>query len=183
MKPNWFVAFSVSPDVWYKDIYKNIEEPMRKFHPEDLHSTLVFLGYLENGEVESVKRVMDDFDEKSVSITLGKLLFLPALKKYSAVSYSIEQGNKTLQEYMKKYRDRFSVAAQRDLDSRSPLPHITIARPPKKMTGHEKQTAAMQLQKLPIPQGEIKIDTLDLYTWADHRQSRQFKIIWSKKLR
>ena len=185
MKPNWFVAFTISPGLWYEDIYKSIKEPMHSFHPDDLHSTVAFLGSLDDEGVESIKRAMDSFDERPLSVTLGKLLFLPKLPEYSAVSYSVEQGNEILQGYMKKYRDSFYVAAKRAVETRPPLPHITIARPPRKLKADEKVNLVKDFQKLPIPRNKIIIDTLALYTWSENRsfcQNRQFDIVYIKKL-
>ncbi|MES0490019.1 MAG: hypothetical protein ABUK01_08515 [Leptospirales bacterium] len=185
MKPNWFVAFSVSPDSWYEEVYKTVEEPMYKYHPEDLHSTVAFFGSLDEEGVERVKRVMDTFDEKSLLVTLGKLLFLPTLQKYSAVSYSVDEGNAVLQNYIQKYRDQFFIAAKQDVDSRPPLPHVTIVRPPKKTTVGENRKFSKSIQKLSTPRNKILINTLSLYTWSENRsfcQDRQYKEIYSVKM-
>ena len=67
MQPNWFIATPIAPGRWF-DRVSAPPSGIRRFHPEDLHATVAFLGAVREeaaraaaeGEIESHERSVAD---------------------------------------------------------------------------------------------------------------------------
>ena len=72
--------------------------------------------------------------------------------------------------------------ADAQLDPRPPKPHITLARPTRKISTTERIDAVRWAKQLDLGAPTITLDRLALYTWADSRTHRLFKIVRERPL-
>ncbi len=169
MKPNWFVAFRVrAPSL-------ALEVPpsgVRLFDRADLHATIAFLGGIDE------RRAHAAWDAAAIpltarAITLGRVVPLGA----SALSAIVEDGG--LSAAIGASRDEMHRAAGTAPDTRPPLPHVTIARVGRRA---DREAAMAWASRLSLDGVAARIDDVALYTWAEDRRVRLFRIVESRPL-
>ena len=182
MKPNWFVGLPVAAASWLASMTADLPESCRAFDARDVHMTVAFLGAVEPAGVSAVIDLLNAVEERAFFITLGRVLALPTPKRVSALSLEPLEGIARARLFIEGWRERFCRAAGCRPDPRPPLPHITVARP-KRKAGHEgRQQALDWSSRVKAPTQRILLDHVALYTWADDRRLRQFRIVAEKAL-
>lgn len=177
---NWFVGFPVSPDGWYTELRTQLPNGLRVFHPEDLHLTVAFLGRLGEEARNQIREVLLSFTIAPLMATLGSLVPLPSFRRFSALSFELEEGRKEIETLMSEKGPPVFDAAGVEPDTRPPLAHVTIARPERKGSFQAKAALLEQVRELrPLPI-KIPIDSIALYGWNPDRKGgkveRQFQI-------
>ncbi len=181
MKPNWFIAFPISPGRWHDKVNENIPNSFRVFHPNDLHVTVAFLKKCDELQIENIADILQRIVIERFIVATDRPLLLPSNDNFSVLAVGFSKGNSLLKKYISKYRTLFSEVAGIEADSRSPFPHCTIARLRyDAMT--KRQSLVKSVNSINIPCEEIIIDRLALYTWNDNRKIMQFKIIKEQML-
>ena len=184
---NWFVGIPISGDGWFEEVIEQLPENLRVFNSKDLHITVAFLGKLQieedkvNRKVGNIKLVLEEMKTERKSFRLGGVLFLPSKKRFSAVCLSIEQGSTELSELILQYEPilkKCSGLKEMGMwEKRKPLPHVTIARPLKKLQWNDRRNIVENCSGIKIPFCDVLVNKVALYTWADNRKMMQFKII------
>jgi len=182
MRPNWFVAFPIPAAEWLAEIRADAPKGLRWFHPIDIHLTLAFLGPMNPVCQRAVTELMEQVKYDPISVRFKALMVLPSARNFSAISLSISTGNDAIAQLIEQWRGAFYRIAEARSDTRPPLPHITIARPRRDLSFAQRQEIIAWSQTVQMPTNDIWIDTLALYTWADNRAGRQFKIMYEKRL-
>jgi 2'-5' RNA ligase len=81
-----------------------------------------------------------------------------------------------------RLRGPMIAAAEARPDDRPPLPHITIARPPRAASPATRKQAVAWAESKPAVGAVVVLDRLVLYTWSDDRRQRQFRQVRELKL-
>lgn len=174
MRPNWFVGIPVEiPQLQL--LLKDLPKTCRGFHPDDLHMTIAFLGALEPDRVEPVKACMASMKATPTSVSLGAVRALPTVQRPSAFCLELEVGRNQVCQWIQAWRTPLQKIAQARLDTRDPLPHITIARPRRQAGETARRQGLAWLDTLQVPAVTMRVDRLVLYTWAERREQRLFR--------
>jgi 2'-5' RNA ligase len=104
-------------------------EAYKLTNPKNLHITLLFLGYLSNKEIKSVKTTLETVRTKFSKFTLrlNSLLQLPSKENPRIISISIKSDKKleNLQNLLQNILSESNIIKPVNRDFK---PHITIAR-------------------------------------------------------
>lgn len=177
MRPNWFVGIPVYLPT-LENMLHNLPKSCRGFHPHDLHMTVAFLGSMQLQWKPNVIALMKTLIGSPLTITLGGVRALPSPRKASAFCLEIDMGHQVVCDWMASWRSPLITGGRGRQDKRPPLPHITIARPLRKAGEKGREEGLAWLRGLEIPETQIFIDRLALYTWAENRDERLFQIVF-----
>ena len=126
MRPNWFLAFPID-GAFVLDL-PDLPRGLRRFHPEDVHMTLAFLGGC--GE-PGAQRALAALDAElastplgAIDVALGEVVPMGGSQRYSALSALLSTGRAEATAALARYRDALTLAAtgrreQRALRGRS----------------------------------------------------------------
>ena len=114
---------------------------------------------------------------RPVAFTLGSMAPFGNPRKPSAYAFTLEKGRAALVNYMQRHTGELLAVAGKAAQERPPRPHITVARPPRKASSDLRAAGMAGLESIDPPADLLRIDQLALYTWADDRKARQFKIV------
>lgn len=182
MTPNWFIAFPVAAGDWYAPLVSGVPGGVRRFHPGDLHATLAFLGACGPAAAAAAWETLGDLDHPPVRARLGALRPMGNRKRPSAYAATFTQGRDTLAALIGARRADALAAAGARPDTRSPLPHVTVARPPRRADAPVRAAGLAWMRQQPPVDAAVRIDSLALYTWSDDRRSRLFQLVERRPL-
>ena len=175
---NYFAAFPASlPEDSLEELRLNAPPRLRWFHPEDLHLTIAFLGPENSSRIPALLDILDDIPPPPQTITLGPLMALPTRRRPTACSFALAKGNTTVTSLMQEWRPYLLKLAGRPPDEREPLPHLTVARPPRR--GGNTKELLEWLGGVKPPTAPVALAPPVLYGWSSNRPRRQFRIIAS----
>lgn len=184
MRPNWFFAFPV--DGRFVLDLPQLPPSFRRYHPDDVHLTLSFLGAC--GE-EAALRALAALDSvlavtpvATMSVALGDVVPMGPSARYSALSALLGDGREQTERCIASLRDVVSEAALGRRERRAPKAHVTLARPERRATEARRAeglawAAAQQLSGV-----KAQLCRIALYTWHDDRQTRLFRIVTERAL-
>ena len=174
---NWFLGWKPQGLLeWIADLRHGAPHGIRWFHPEDCHVTLAFFGRLPADKIHRVVEVLEASASQSIAATIGQPLLLPSARRFSSLSFLIESG--PLRNAMAEQRDEWMGLAGLPPERRDPLPHLTFARPDRRASGAEIRAVRTWMEQLQPPNElEVTFEGPALFTWADDRTQRQFKVV------
>lgn len=175
MKPNWFIALPVPADRFPPESLSDLPPGLARFHPDDLHVTLAFLGPVDASRAlaawcAATLLPMPDF---RVGIVTARALGAPT--RPSAYGLVVDDADGRLARYIDAHRDRLRLAAEVPAEDRPALPHVTLARPPRQGGAVIRQRAEQWLATYRPPAVDLHLDRLALYTRAHDRRQRRFR--------
>jgi 2'-5' RNA ligase len=179
---NWFVGLSVPAGDWFAPLVADAPSTVRVFHPDDLHMTVAFLGHCGEDAARLAWALARDCRAPAFEVRLAALKPMGNARRPSALSAVISDGHATAVELIRSLRDDMIATVDGRPDSREPLPHITVARPSRKVTAAEREAAVLWATQKPAIDTTLKIDTLALYTWSEDRRTRLFRVVASHTL-
>jgi len=179
MRPNWFIALKVDPSDWYAElIAEGAPRRVRTFAPEDLHSTIAFLGGVDEDIARAAWTRAAEDPPAAATVRFRAIEPFGNPRRPSALSITLGEGGEPIVDYMRTHTNDILEAAGRGPERREPRPHITIARPHRKARNKERRRAVEWAQGLPLDTArEHRIDRMALYTWSDDRSKRKFKTV------
>ena len=180
MAPNWFIAFPVQ--------VANLRLPpaparVRVFGGADLHITLGFLGSVQASEALKAWAGVADYD--SLRPVTGSFTGVEPLgnpRKPSALCAIVDSGRVEISEMISDARGPALAAAGAPEDCRPPLPHMTLARVQRRATAAERRQALRWARTIDLRGLKFTVSEVALYTWAEDRQERLFKIVERREL-
>jgi 2'-5' RNA ligase len=175
VQPNWFIALPVDASGWLEPLQATAPRTLRRFHPEDVHLTLAFLGPC--GEEKAAWALAGALPLPAFTVTLAGVACMGNPRKPSAFSAELDKGHDEVASYLGAHRDALLLAAGAPLDHRPPLPHITVGRPPRSCTSQERAELVAWARRVPPLGAQARLDKLALYTWSDDRAERQFQVV------
>jgi 2'-5' RNA ligase len=156
---------------------------VRVFAPSDLHVTLGFLGTVQEAEAKNAWALVDGF--ASMRAVTGSFVGVVALgnpRKPSALSAMIGEGKDVLSGMIALARGPILAAAGAPEDTRPPLPHMTLARIQRRATAAERRQALRWAEGIDLQGASFISRSVALYTWADDREKRLFRIVAQHEL-
>lgn len=179
MTPNWFVAWPVSgASEWLAGLAAGAPGGLHFLHPEDLHVTLAFLGRYEPGLLKKMTSLLRGLPLREIAITPDRLVALPQPRRFSALAFSVASGRLELEAQITKWRDRICREAGAPTDLRPTLPHLTVARPDRRIGESDRDLTLAWLEELPPPNGlSLQLETPRIYTWAPKGSATRYERI------
>jgi RNA 2',3'-cyclic 3'-phosphodiesterase len=183
-RPNWFFAFPL--DGGFVHELPTLPTGFKRYHPDDVHVTLAFLGTC--GEI-GAERALAALDElllaarpAAIEISLGSVVPMGSRRAYSALSALLEGGREETEACLFSMRDTLLEAAAGRREKRSPKAHVTLARPMRRATDSHRQAGLAWADALDLRAVRCKLDRIALYTWGENRAQRLFKIVATREL-
>ena len=176
---NWFLGWKPNPPFdWIENLRRDAPQAIRWFHPEDCHVTLAFFGHLSPDQVQVICEHLAKGVLRQITASLGKPLLLPNSRRFSALSFSVESEGDALRDAIAQNRDEWMTLAGLALETRDPLPHLTFARPDRRASSSQLRAIRNWMHDLRPPRDLTLIfEGPALFTWADDRTHRQFKVV------
>jgi len=184
-RPNWFFAFPVDG----RFVLELPAPPaaLRRFHPEDVHLTLAFLGGC--GE-EAAQRALLALDRelerapvRSLAVSLGDVVPLGGSKlRYTALSALLKEGRAEAVRCLGELGGLLCETALGRRPSRPPKPHVTLARPRRRASDAERALGLTWAATVVLGNVRQRLDRVALYTWAEVRKERLFRIVAERPL-
>ena len=183
-RPNWFFAFPVEGAFVLE--LPELPNGFRRFHPNDVHLTLAFLGGC--GE-EKARRALAALDERlraaplaSLEVTLGEVVPMGPKPAYSALSALLDRGRTEAIAHLASTRDVLTEAALGRREKRAPKPHITLARPPLRANEASRAEGLAWARGVSLRSVARRLDRIALYTWHENRKEQLFRIVEERPL-
>jgi len=183
-RPNWFFAFPL--DGAFVLTLPELPPGLRRYHPEDVHLTLAFLGGC--GEVAAL-RALATLDEllvalkpKPIEVSLGAVEAMGSPRAYSALSALLDQGRHETEARIGEMRDALTDSANGRRDRRKPKAHVTLARPRHRATDAQRAAGLDWARGLDLRGVHATLDRVALFTWHEQRGERLFQPVATRKL-
>ncbi|MEZ5962528.1 MAG: hypothetical protein R3F56_01660 [Planctomycetota bacterium] len=173
-RPNWFVGLPVPPQRWFAEKVPAPPPGIRRFHADDLHLTVAFLGPVAEDPARAAFAAIR-WPLPALTVTLGPVV--PMGRRYSALSALIEQGRAAVEAAIGCVRDAACLAAGAPCETRPPKAHVTVARPQRHATVAERAAGLRWAQQVELARVEFTLARVALYSWAEDRRERQFRIV------
>jgi 2'-5' RNA ligase len=184
-RPNWFFAFPIDGA-----FVLELPEPppsIRRYHPEDVHLTLAFLGGVGEAGAERALAALDQqlaaATPTALQVSLGEVVPMGSRSKYSALSALLDHGRQETSDCITALRDALTEAASGRREKRPAKPHVTIARPRSRATPDDRGAGLRWAAQLDLRALRARLDRIALYTWSEIRRERLFRIVAERRLR
>jgi 2'-5' RNA ligase len=184
MRPNWFFGFPIN-GAFLLDL-PALPKNFRRFHENDVHMTLAFLGGCSE---DAALRALSALDERlarapigAMSISLGEVVAMGSPKRYTALSALLGQGREEAVACVTAHRDLLTETASGRRDERPAKPHVTIARPRRRATGSDRKAGLEWAATVDLHAVTATLDRIALYTWSEKRVDQMFRIVAERRL-
>lgn len=170
-RPNWFIGLPVRAGELPPDIVASLPAGIRRFHADDLHVTVAFLGAVGRNAADRAWSVTDWSRLPPLTAVTGPRASFGHPRRPSA--YGLEIESDRLVRFIRDWRDVLLEAAGRPPETRDVRPHVTLGRPPRRRADAIRDRARrwVDVQQAGTP---LRLDRIALYTWSDDRRERQF---------
>ena len=175
MRPNWFIGLVVAELPGLENILADCPAELRRFHQTDLHITVAFLGPVEPEQAWRAWDGLGVIDSGPITISLGSLK--PFGHRGSTFSFELDDGCDAVRELVAAKQNSLRFVAGLTPESRSPRPHITIARLKRKASVQARTAARNWAQTVMVPGEPLRLTKLALYTWAQDRRQQLFAVV------
>lgn len=183
-RPNWFFAFPVDGH-----FVLELPEPppsFRRFHPDDVHCTVSFLGGCGEAAAMSALAALDrKLAERAwpvLEVTLGDVVPMGPRGRYSALSALLGAGRNETEAVIAGLRDALSEAALGRREKRAPKAHITLARPGRRASEASRKDGLTWAASLELQRVTQRLERVALYTWHPDRKAQLFQIVAERAL-
>jgi RNA 2',3'-cyclic 3'-phosphodiesterase len=184
MRPNWFLAFPLDGS-FVLDL-PELPPTFRRYHPDDVHVTLSFLGGC--GE-EAALRALAALDVAlstspvaSIDVTLGEVVPMGPRGRYSAISALLGEGRVETERCIGALRDTVSEAALGKREPRPPKAHVTLARPSRQSSEARRAEGLIWARQQRLETVRARLCRIALYTWSEQRRERLFRVVAERSL-
>ncbi len=183
MQPaNWFLAFVVPEQVGLHNLTADLPLGICRFSPADLHLTVAFLGACEEHQALQSWEAIAALQHPSIVVRAGCWRAMGSPQRPSAYALTLAQGNALTARLIELWRQPAFQAAGLPIEQRAALPHITLARPPRRGGEEERKAMVNWLRQAPVPEHPFLLEQIALYTWATDRSRQRFRIHSRRRL-
>jgi 2'-5' RNA ligase len=184
-RANWFLAFPL--DGAFVLGLPPLPSNFRRFHPEDVHLTLAFLGTCGEAGAERAVAALDqrlhEQPQRPFAISLGQVVPMGGSRRsYSALSALLEEGHAEASACILSLRDDLMLAGAGRSEKRPPKPHVSIARPRNRASELDREAGLRWAAALQLEAVHAQLDRIALYTWSESRRERMFEIVAVRRL-
>lgn len=174
--PNWFLGVPVDAAGWFEQHVTIPPDGFRRFHAADLHMTIAFLGAVAEEQARAAWGALR-WPLGATRVSFGTVVPMGDARRYSALSIVLDTSREQVEQAISQCRDAACDAAKARRERRPAKAHVTIARPSRRAGDAERQAGLAWAQTLDLRGQTVTLDAVALYTWADDRRERQFKIV------
>ncbi|MEM6788313.1 MAG: TetR family transcriptional regulator [Myxococcota bacterium] len=180
---NWFVGLAVPAGTWFAAAMTSAPAHVRRFHPDDLHLTLAFLGRCGEARARSAwETLVLPSAATAFAATLDRLVGMGHPKRPSALSFLLEAGRDDASRLIEAVRAPLLEAAGARADLRPPRPHVTVGRPARGATDDQRAETFAWARAQPPLGVTVRLEEVCLYTWSHDRPTRYFQVIARRAL-
>jgi 2'-5' RNA ligase len=184
-RPNWFFAFPV--DGAFVEALPDTPAALRRYHPDDVHMTLAFLGGC--GE-NAALAALGALDERlragaipALAVSLGPVVPLGRSKRgFTTLSALLERGRDEATRLLTALSAPLHDAAGVARPTRPAKPHVTLGRIRGRASDEQREEALAWARSLDLQNVQARLARVALYTWADVRRERLFRIVAERAL-
>ncbi len=184
-RPNWFLAFPL--DGAFVTELPAPPAALRRYHADDVHLTLAFLGGVGEAGAERALAALDEqlarATPAALDVSLAEVVAMGPRGRYSALSALLGRGREEATEYIRSLRDPLTEAASGRREKRPAKPHVTVARPRARASDADRAAGLQWAAALDLSAVQARIDRIALYTWSEVRRERLFRIVTERRLR
>jgi len=150
----------------------NPEQNIKWVNPDGIHFTLHFLGYLNQNQLDQIKKIINQsvFNRAAIDVELTELGGFPNLKRPRVLFVGCHEINN--QNILTQIQNNLGQELKKlklDVDSRPWQMHLTLAR--------LKIPSPVHLPKLKIKKLKFTVFSIDLMKSELHRTGAQYSII------
>lgn len=175
-QPNWFLALPLPPPAAWHEAAASAPTELKRLDRLDLHLTLAFLGPCGQDRAEEAWRALAALRQPAIRIRAGRWRGLGAAHQPSAYGLTLAEGQPTLGALLGNWAPLALEAAGRPPDRRPPLPHVTLLRPRRREARQMREPMERWMAGAPLPGRDAELGELALYTWAEERSRRLFRL-------
>lgn len=186
MKANWFVGLPVR-SAELESLLGEAPDAIRAYDADDLHVTVAFFGAMDENLVRAAWEG-HEFVLPALFIRLAEAHLFGGRGRGTALGFKVEAVPKkgrmdegVLADMLRVERDVLLAAAGARPDEREPRPHVTVARLPRMLTSGQRRKA-MRWAELATFEDLLNVERIALYTSADERPARRFRIVDERRL-
>lgn len=169
-KGPFFVAFPLAPPWPDVTAWFPAAPPFLRFiDPGDLHVTIAFLGSLVAEQVIPVRECLSSRDlVQGKRARLSGLMALPSTRRPTAVGFGFDHGADDLAASIDTLRPALCLAAGIEPDTRPALPHLTVARVPRRLSASQLHSLKQWLKSVDLPPCSVDLLPPCLYGRSIH---------------
>lgn len=180
--PNWFIALEVPPLPGWSSCLARLPGELRRFAAEDRHLTVAFLAACGEERARQAWRALASLRHAPIEVRPGAWRAMGPPRQPSAYALTLGQGSTGVARLMRQWGARARAAAGLRREEREPLPHITVARPPRRRAPALRAPMQRWMDLTPVPAEAFLLSWIALYGWNPERRSRLFRIVAHRRL-
>lgn len=169
--PNWFIALPLDARELPDGELDSLPPGTRRFHPDDLHVTVAFLGPVERATALRAWSETDWSRQTALRIPTGQRATFGPRRRPSAFGLELDEPGGRLAAFIECWRDRLLVAAGRPPEERAVRPHVTLGRPSRGRGDSTRVRDWLAASPAPVP---VSLDRVVLCTRAGREEERRF---------
>lgn len=173
--PNWFIGLPVDAAELPAGLVASIPPGLRRFHADDLHVTVAFLGPVDPEAARAAWARAADIDAGPLRVQTGALAGFGRPARPSAYGLELGPGGDALAELIGRWRDPLRAAAGVGPEGRAVRPHVTLARPPRRGGRTIRARADAWLARTAPAPATLTFARIALYTRAGAGDERLFR--------
>ncbi|NND70728.1 MAG: hypothetical protein HKN43_04035 [Rhodothermales bacterium] len=181
--PNWFVGFPVQGDSWCPVSANHVPGSIRLYHPDDLHITMAFLGSVSQRKALKAWKKVTNLKLEPVTISFNQLKPFGAFSTPSAYGLTLDTGRDSVANTISTHRRKILGAVGKKPRDGRVVPHVTIARPNRRLSKGDVYAIAEWRHEFEIPEVEVNLTEIALYTWAPPQAPQRFRKIETMQLK
>jgi 2'-5' RNA ligase len=183
-RANWFFAFPI--DGSFVLDMPELPGAFRRYHADDVHLTLAFLGGCGGDAAERALAALDsrlaDARPEPLDVSLAEVVAMGSPRRYSALSALLGGGRRDAVAFITSWRDLLTETATGRREQRPAKPHVTVARPRARATDADRAAGLAWASALDLSAVQARLDRIALYTWSEPRRERLFQIVAERRL-
>jgi 2'-5' RNA ligase len=155
---------------------------MRAFAPSELHVTVAFLGSVDEQAARAAWAAVT-WPLEPMVVSLCRVVPMGPPARYSALSALIMDGAADVEAAIARTRGTVCMAAGVAPDPRPPKAHVTLARARRRASTEERREGLAWANAIALPPVRVTLAVISLYTWAEDRSERLFRIAETRTTR